>query len=108
ADAEEQSVVYTGTHDNDTTRGWWETLPPDEQADAGTDPSRTLIERAWESRCALAIAPLQDVLGLGNEARMNLPGSEGGTNWGWRFGAKDLSAELANRMRTLTERTSRT
>jgi 4-alpha-glucanotransferase len=106
-DADEQSVVYTGTHDNDTTRGWWETLPPDEQADAGADPARTLIERAWESQCALAIAPLQDVLGLGSVARMNLPGSEGGTNWSWRFGARDLTPELAKRMRVLTERSSR-
>ena len=106
ADAEEQSVIYTGTHDNDTTRGWWETLPRDEQVDVGTDPSRTLIERAWESPCALAIAPLQDVLGLGSEARMNLPGSDSG-NWSWRFAATDLTGELATRMRVLTERASR-
>jgi 4-alpha-glucanotransferase len=106
ADAEVQSVVYTGTHDNDTTRGWWESLPPDEQGAIGPDPSGTLIERAWESRCALAIAPLQDVLGLGNDARMNLPGSDAG-NWSWRFRARDLTAELAARMRALTERNSR-
>jgi 4-alpha-glucanotransferase len=106
AGAEEQSVVYTGTHDNNTTRGWWESLPQDEQVDVGSDPSRTLVERAWESHCALAIAPLQDVLGLGAEARMNLPGTEGG-NWTWKFGARDLTMELATRLRALTERTGR-
>ncbi len=107
ASAEEQSVVYTGTHDNDTTRGWWEKLPADERAAIGGDPSWTLIERAWESQLALAIAPLQDVLGLGGEARMNFPGTEGG-NWSWRFRARDLTAELAARLRTLTARTRRT
>jgi 4-alpha-glucanotransferase len=106
ADVEQQSVVYTGTHDNDTTRGWWETLPANERAAVGTDPSRTLVERAWESRCALAIAPLQDVLGLGNEARMNFPGTEGG-NWSWRFGARDLDGGLAARLRELTVVTKR-
>jgi 4-alpha-glucanotransferase len=106
---EEQSVVYTGTHDNDTTRGWWESLSDDERAWSGldpADPSWSLLEVAWASRAALAIAPLQDVLGLGSEARMNLPGSDAG-NWSWRFAPTDLTAEDADRLRALTERSAR-
>ena len=78
---EEQSVVYTGTHDNDTTTGWFESLTAEEQAWTELDPARpawSLIEVAWASNPKLAIAPLQDVLGLGSEARMNLPGTRGG------------------------------
>ena len=59
------------------------------------------------SRAALAVTPLQDVLRLGNEARMNLPGSEGGTNWKWRYGAKALTADLAAELQALTERSRR-
>ena len=64
----EQSVVYTGTHDNDTTRGWWDSLSAADRAWTGLDPADpawSLIELAWRSRAALAVAPLQDVLGLG-------------------------------------------
>lgn len=106
----EQSVVYTGTHDNDTTVGWWESLSDGDRAWTGLDPADpawSLIGHAWESRAALAIAPLQDVLSLGHEARMNLPGSDDG-NWQWRVGADALTQELAARLRELTERTSRT
>ncbi|MGH3001276.1 MAG: 4-alpha-glucanotransferase [Gaiellaceae bacterium] len=109
ANHEEQSVVYTGTHDNDTTRGWWESLSDSGRAWADLDPfdpSWSLLARAWESRAALAVAPLQDVLGLGPEARMNLPGSEEG-NWRWRLASGDLTPELAARLRALTERTGR-
>jgi 4-alpha-glucanotransferase len=107
---EEHSVVYTGTHDNDTTAGWYASLSDEERAWAELDPADpawSLIDVAWHSRAALAIAPLQDVLGLGSEARMNLPGTEEG-NWQWRFAARDLTDELAARLRTLTEVTGRT
>ncbi len=107
---EEQSVVYTGTHDNDTTVGWWSRLPDEERAWSGLDPDDpawSLMGRAWESRAALAIAPLQDVLRLGNEARMNLPGSQEG-NWSWRYAARTLTDGLARELRELTERTGRT
>ena len=106
---EEQSVVYTGTHDNDTTRGWWEKLSDDDRAWTGldaADPSWSLLEVAWGSRAALAVAPLQDILGLGSEARMNLPGTDEG-NWAWRFAPGDLTAEGADRLRALTERSRR-
>jgi 4-alpha-glucanotransferase len=105
----EQQVVYTGTHDNDTTRGWWDALTDEERAWTELDPDDpawSLLEVAWGTRAALAIAPLQDVLGLGSEARMNLPGTEVG-NWQWRYGAGALSDENARRLRTLTESSRR-
>jgi 4-alpha-glucanotransferase len=104
ANHEEQSVVYTGTHDNDTARGWWESLPDEERERSGLDPADpawSLIALAWSSRAALAIAPLQDVLDLGSEARMNMPGTEEG-NWSWRYAPGELTAELAHRLRQLT------
>jgi 4-alpha-glucanotransferase len=109
ANHEEYSVAYTGTHDNDTTRGWWESLS---EADRGwseldpADPAWSLIAAAWSSRAALAIAPLQDVLDLGNEARMNLPGTEHG-NWQWRYAPGDLTSERAERLRALTSSSRR-
>jgi 4-alpha-glucanotransferase len=106
---ERNSVVYTGTHDNDTTVGWWESLTGEERARTGLDPSRpawSLLEVAWSSRAALAVAPLQDVLELGAEARMNLPGTQDG-NWQWRYKARDLTADRATALRKLTERFGR-
>jgi 4-alpha-glucanotransferase len=105
----EEAVVYTGTHDNETTLGWWRTLPAGERASLGLDPrdpAWSLLTRAWESRARLAIAPLQDVLRLGSKARMNLPGTETG-NWSWRYGRRALTAEHAAELRELTERTKR-
>jgi 4-alpha-glucanotransferase len=104
ANHEENSVVYTGTHDNDTTRGWWESLSDDDRAWAdldADDPAWALLSAAWSSRAALAVAPLQDVLDLGTEARMNLPGTDEG-NWRWRYAADALTPELAARLRGLT------
>jgi 4-alpha-glucanotransferase len=109
ANHEEDSVVYTGTHDNDTTRGWWESLSDEDRAWSELDPSDpvwSLLGAAWSSRATLAIAPLQDVLDLGPEARMNLPGTSTG-NWHWRYAASDLTPELAARLRGLTERAAR-
>jgi 4-alpha-glucanotransferase len=106
---EEQSVVYTGTHDNDTTQGWFDSLSADQRVWTGLDPARpawSLLEVAWASRAALAIAPLQDVLGLGTEARMNLPGTEQG-NWQWRFDAAALGTDNARELRELGRRTHR-
>jgi 4-alpha-glucanotransferase len=109
ANHEEQQVVYTGTHDNDTTVGWWESLSDDERAwselDAD-DPAWALLDVAWSSRAALAIAPLQDVLRLGPDARMNLPGTEEG-NWEWRYDATGLTSDAAAALRELTARAGR-
>src|SRR5262249_19599401 len=83
-------VAYTGTHDNDTTRGWYEALPERERRVVGSylgrspleaaDVAWELIRLAWSSPAVLAVAPLQDLLNLGSEARMNRPGSAEG-NW---------------------------
>jgi 4-alpha-glucanotransferase len=102
-------VVYTGTHDNDTVRSWWE-KQPEEVMDftrryLNTDGRiihRDMIRAALSSVADLAIFPLQDLLGLGNEARMNLPGQAGG-NWQWRFTGKDLSLELAEDLLQMTK-----
>jgi 4-alpha-glucanotransferase len=105
----EQSVVYTGTHDNDTALGWWSTLSDAERAWTGLrgdDPSWELLETGWQSVAALAIAPLQDVLGLGSEARMNTPGTEVG-NWRWRLEPDALTPAHASRLRALTEQSGR-
>ena len=87
------TAVYTGTHDNPTSRGWFEELADPQRrwlSDyvkrpriGGDEAAATLIELAWKSNATLAIAPLQDLLNLGNEARMNLPGRADG-NWRWR------------------------
>jgi 4-alpha-glucanotransferase len=93
-------VVYTGTHDNDTTRGWWEQAPEAERRFAGTylacgvdDVHWAMIRAACNSVARTVIFPLQDVLGLGSEHRMNLPGTLGGANWTWRFRWDDVGAE---------------
>jgi 4-alpha-glucanotransferase len=85
--------VYTGTHDNPTTRGWYEDLSREQQqnvwsylgrsAGAAPEVAPALMHLAWESVAAIAIAPLQDLLNLGTEARMNVPGRADG-NWRWR------------------------
>ncbi|MFZ8905909.1 MAG: 4-alpha-glucanotransferase [Poseidonia sp.] len=98
ANIQADQVVYTGTHDNNTTRGWWESL--DEQTKQrvnrhlkpGEPPSEGLMRLASESNALLAIHPLQDVLGLGEEARMNTPGTFEG-NWKWAFAWTDLPGE---------------
>jgi 4-alpha-glucanotransferase len=112
----ENQVVYTGTHDNDTTRGWWQHADAQEQqnfrAYTHSDPSEEsfawqLTEIAFESRANLAVVPLQDLLNLGSEDRMNLPGTTGPQNWTWRYAEGDLPDELAARLRELTARTGR-
>jgi len=104
-------IAYTGTHDNDTVVGWWNSQPPDSGAREfcmkylatdGSEINWDMIRAAWASVADTAIAPLQDALGLGNEARMNLPASMSG-NWYWRFKDGDLTDEIAARLRELTE-----
>jgi 4-alpha-glucanotransferase len=103
---EADTVYYTGTHDNDTTVGWFAGLPPEVQQQVMRqlgvdDPARvpqTMQDIVLDSRAALAALPLQDVLELGSEARMNTPGTASG-NWNWRFRWDDLPADLAPRLR---------
>jgi 4-alpha-glucanotransferase len=98
------SVVYTGTHDNNTTRGWFGDLPDWQREHLSRylrrrvdedDVSRALVQLAWSSPAALAIAPLQDLANLGTEARMNVPGRPAG-NWAWRC-TEDMLASAAFR-----------
>jgi 4-alpha-glucanotransferase len=87
------TVVYTGTHDNAPTREWYEELPDYQRQNfwnylnrapgGNPDAAPALVDLAFSSKAALAIAPLQDVLNLGAESRMNVPGQPGG-NWRWR------------------------
>jgi 4-alpha-glucanotransferase len=111
------TVVYTGTHDNNTTRGWleesadsqrqnlWRYLKrPTSDADMAAP---ALMGLAWSSVAALAIAPLQDLLNLGSEARMNVPGRPAG-NWRWRCTEEMLSASAFEWLRALTESSNRT
>ncbi len=110
------TVVYTGTHDNPTTREWYEELPEGEQrifwdylkrpAGRTSDAAPALLQLAWSSSAALAIAPLQDVLNLGAEARMNVPGQSGG-NWRWRCREDMLSAPEIEWLRDLTKTSDR-
>jgi 4-alpha-glucanotransferase len=93
-------IVYTGTHDNDTALGWYRSAPEAEKDFArrylrvdGSDIAWDLIRAAWRSTAVFALAPLQDFLGLGTEARMNFPSKLGG-NWDWRMGEAALSTEL--------------
>jgi 4-alpha-glucanotransferase len=104
ANHHENAVVYTSTHDTDTTVGWFRALTRRQQAATGLDPKEPhwgLIRIAMGSRARLAIVPLQDVLGLGSEARMNNPGHPYG-NWRWRFDRRQLTRELAARLREAT------
>ena len=120
----ENAVVYTGTHDNDTALGWFHGADPilRNETPAGFAISRamalrtfggepedihwSMIRTALNSRAALAIIPAQDVLGLGNEARMNRPGVPQG-NWVWRMKAGAWNGEIQERLRNMTQRSGR-
>lgn len=106
-------IVYTGTHDNDTNRGWWESATAEERELAsdylgvtGEDISWDLIRAAWKSNAAVAITPLQDVLSLPTSARMNFPGTLGG-NWEWRMPEGAFSPDLQADLLALNRETRR-
>lgn len=110
---EPNTVAYTGTHDNDTTLGWWATLSENDRERVGQyvghdvrEPHLDLIRMAWASVAVVAVAPLQDVLGLGGEARMNVPGVAAG-NWEWRFRPDQFRAGVIERLGEWTERYNR-
>ncbi len=109
----ENSVVYTGTHDNDTARGWFEQLEPEDRElvlsaidGDGSEIEWDMIHAALESPARLAIIPMQDLLGLGSEARMNTPSLAEG-NWEWRMGEGALTPERAARLRGIVESSRR-
>jgi 4-alpha-glucanotransferase len=105
-----EKVVYTGTHDNDTLLGWWKSAATEferQQVESYLGPcpddfNWAMIRAAFTSVASLSFVPLQDALGLGSEARMNVPSREQG-NWRWRFSGDSLRPELAKKLATLTE-----
>jgi 4-alpha-glucanotransferase len=110
------TVVYTGTHDNNTTRGWFEELPEYQRKEVWSylkrppggseEVAHELIRLAWSSVASLAIVPLQDLLSLGKEARMNVPGSAEG-NWRWRVTEDMLSSREFEWLGELTRTSKR-
>ncbi len=112
------TVAYTGTHDNDTTRGWWEHGTSETERTAATTylglapkPAGQavvwpLIRATATSVADLVLFPVQDVLELGSEARMNVPSRATG-NWSWRCPENALTPELAQKLGALTEVTDR-
>jgi 4-alpha-glucanotransferase len=121
---ERRKVVYTGTHDNDTIVGWWNAGVGDSTRTAaeverereralayvggdGREVHWDFIRTLFVSVADVAIVPLQDVLGVSSEGRMNLPGRASG-NWRWRFAASDLAPEVRRRLRAITEGSGRT
>lgn len=101
--------VYTGTHDNDTSLGWWRSLSTAERRFAARylgcdedarEPHWAMIRAAWGSVARIAVCPMQDVLGLGSGHRMNRPGQL--DCWTWRFGWDGVGAEPARRLAELT------
>jgi len=110
------TVAYTGTHDNATTRQWYEELPDYQRQNFWTylkrapgtsaDAAPELMRLTWSSPAALAIAPLQDLLNLGSEARMNVPGRADG-NWRWRVREDMLSPDAFRWLLDLTESSNR-
>jgi 4-alpha-glucanotransferase len=102
-------VVYTGSHDNETTLGWYGNASPEEQdhvrryvARDGSDIVWDMIRLAQASVADMAVIPLQDLMELDNEARMNYPGRVGGW-WTWRYRQEMLTQEIAGRLREMTE-----
>jgi 4-alpha-glucanotransferase len=114
---EENDFVYTGTHDHDTARGWYETLGAEsreefdrEVAAAGIEedePWWALVRLTMTSRCRTCMLQMQDVLGLGSEARMNTPGTIGPQNWSWRMESGAVTPGLAARLREATAEADR-
>ena len=112
----EHVVAYTGTHDNDTSRGWFESDDPgrDDERNAalrilgtdGSDFAWDLIDAVFSSVASVAIVPLQDVLSLDSESRMNTPGVEAG-NWRWRFRWDQITGDLIERMARIVRLTGR-
>ncbi len=114
----ERTIVYTGTHDNDTLAGWWRSLPRRQRArvraQTGMPPRvrtsravRWLIGVAFRTKAAVAVVPLQDILALGSEARMNTPATED-VNWRWRMPPGSLTRALAAGLRQVADDAKRT
>ncbi len=119
---DEDCVCYTGTHDNDTTRGWFSGDAYGRRSAAGSRMLQArvleltggseatvhidLFRMALDSKARMAVAPMQDLLGLGSESRMNTPGTTAG-NWRWRMQEGELSARLIDQVGTFISRSGR-
>jgi 4-alpha-glucanotransferase len=108
------TIAYTGTHDNDTARGWWDNASPRERAFAGSylasgpdDIHWAMIRACCNSIANVAVFQLQDVLGLGSAHRMNTPGTVGDANWSWRFDWPMLGTEAARVLGLITAASGR-
>ncbi len=109
-----EAVAYTGTHDNDTTLGWWRTAPDDQREFAARylsidpdDPVGGFLDGLWGSRAMFALAPMQDLLRLGSSARMNIPGTTD-ANWQWRLLPSQVADDgVAMQLRGLNDRHGR-
>ncbi|MBI5525428.1 MAG: 4-alpha-glucanotransferase [Deltaproteobacteria bacterium] len=109
-------VVFTGTHDNDTTAGWLASIPEHERrfvheylnAPWTSDTVWEIIRLAYESPARFAVVPFQDVIGAGSEARYNSPGVVSERNWSWRAREEELAPEAAQRLAALAEQHGRT
>lgn len=105
------SIIYTSTHDSPTFLEWYREASPDARQFASRYLRLRLEEGiswgaaagAWESSSVLSMAPMQDILGLGEDARMNRPSTVGGRNWRWRVRREAFNAEVSSRLRELTE-----
>lgn len=110
--ASENCVVYTGTHDNNTIKGWLSSEVKDNEKDYVFNLTKTsdkdlfycdFIKMALSSKADLAIIPFQDILGLGGEARFNTPGTVNDKNWRWKMEEEDLSDNIAGRLSQTTK-----
>jgi len=106
-----ECVTYTGTHDNDTVVGWYEETSRAEEREYarryvdsdGSDIAWDFVRLAWSSVANTAVTTAQDLLGLGNEARMNFPGTVSTQNWTWRLQESELTRAIAQKLRKMTE-----
>ena len=113
----ERCVVYTGTHDNNTVLGWFEHEASDDEIDnvkqymskkvSSDSVCWDFIHMAFHSTAEIAIVPMQDLLGLGKEARMNTPGTSGKKNWRWRLSADGLNDKIIEKLSDITTRAGR-
>jgi 4-alpha-glucanotransferase len=106
----EHCCAYTGTHDNNTTRGWFNSIPDNERnhlfhyfgrSFTETEVVPAMIEDLWKSRANTVLIPMQDALNLGEDSRMNFPGKMGG-NWAWRYRDEQLTPQLAQWLAQVT------
>ena len=117
-DMEENTVLYTGTHDNDTSIGWYGSLNEkltESEIDllknilelSSKEVNWSMIEYSFQSPATTVIVPIQDILGLGSDARMNTPGTISNRNWSWRMAADELKDFMIKKVENITQRTNR-